>query len=132
MKILRVIFNIIAVFAAALIGNLVGERWRARDLGAAEHELTVVQAGEDGEITVAVNPLMTNFLPAVLLGLLVWPAGWILSFVSGVLTARFMGDQYEQQFDEFVKGFLPSTPEVDTSDAEGVADNIVVDVSEGH
>ena len=107
MKILRFLLNIIGVFFAALVGNWIGERWRSVDTGEAGHELALVHSGEDGDFTIAVNPVMTNFLPAVLVGLLSRPASWVMAFVTGVLTARFMGDQYEEQFDELLRGLMP-------------------------
>jgi len=107
MKILRFILNIIGVLFAALAGNWVGERWRSVDTGESGHEITLVHSGEEGDFTIAVNPVMTNFLPAVLFGLLSRPAGWVTAFVTGVLTARFMGDQYEGQFDELLRGLMP-------------------------
>jgi len=106
MKIFKFIFHLISVIVGALAGNWVGERWRALEVGDSEHELTFVQKDEQGEITIAVNPLMTNFLPAVLLGVLTWPSGWGLSFVVGVLAARFLGDKYEGQFEELVSQYL--------------------------
>lgn len=109
MVILRFILNVIGVFVAALVGNWVGERWRAVDTGEEGHELAIIHTGEEGEYTIAVNPLLTNFLPAVIVGLLGKQAGWALAFVIGVMTARFMGDQYEDQFDELISGFLPQT-----------------------
>lgn len=102
MKIFKFIFHMIMVVIGALAGNWVGEKWRAVEVGDSEHELAILQTDDQGEVTIAVNPLMTNFIPAVLLGLLTWPSGWGLSFVVGVLTARFLGDRYEGQFDELV------------------------------
>jgi hypothetical protein len=125
MKIFKFIFNLITVIVGALVGNWVGEKWRSLEVGDSEHELTFVEEDEQGEITVAVNPLMTNFLPAVILGLLTWPSGWGLSFVVGVLTARFLGDRYEDQFEELLSelfeksGIQLTTGEADAADLPG-------------
>lgn len=107
MKILKFILHVISVLIAALLGNWIGERWRTLDSGEPGHELAVVHTNDEGEVYVAINPLLTNFIPAALLGLLTRPGGWILAFVTGVITSRFMGDKYEEQFDEFVRGLIP-------------------------
>ena len=107
MKILKFFLHVISVFIAALLGNWIGERWRTLDTGEPGHELTAIHTNDEGEVYVAINPLLTNFVPAVILGLLTRPGGWILAFVTGVITARFMGDKYEEQFDEFVRGLIP-------------------------
>lgn len=115
MRILKFILNTIAVLIAALVGNWVGERWRVLDTGEEGHELTVFHTGEEGQVTVAVNPVLTNFLPAILIGLVSGSAGWLSAFVAGVLTARFMGDQYEAQLDELISGLFPdSSSEIST------------------
>ena len=102
MRILRFVLNSVGVLIAALVGNWVGERWRALDTGEAEHEIALFHKNEQGEVMIAVNPVLTNIAPAVLIGLLSRPAGWVMAFVAGVMTARFLGDQYEGQLKEIL------------------------------
>ena len=102
MRILRFVLNTVGVLIAALVGNWVGGRWRAMDTGEAEHEIALVQKSEDGVVTFVVNPVMTNFLPAVLIGFVSKPAGWVMASVSGVMAARFLGDQYEGRLKEIL------------------------------
>jgi hypothetical protein len=114
MGILKGMLNIIMVLAGALLGNWVGERWRAQDTGGAGHELSFIQRGEGDEITIAINPVLSNFLPAVIIGILSRPFGWIVSFVAGTLIARFIGDRYEEPMFELINNLIPgSAPDVE-------------------
>lgn len=111
MRIVKFFLSFIAVLFGALIGNWVGERWRALDTGEEGHELAMFHTGENGQITLAVNPVFTNFLPAVLVGLVSRPAGWLSAFVVGVLAARFMGDEYEDKLEEYIAFLQPQKRE---------------------
>ena len=101
MNLIRLLFKIPLVIAAALAGNQVGYLVREQYLGQDSHQLRFYQKGADDEVTIAINPIMTNFLPAVALGLLSKP-GWLISFLSGVAIAAALGDEYESQFWEMI------------------------------
>ena len=73
MRILGILFKIPLVIAVALVGNQVGYIVREEYLGKPGHHLRLYDKGENDEITVAVNPILTNFLPAALFGLLSKP-----------------------------------------------------------
>lgn len=83
---------------AALIGNWVGEQLRVilTDRVPARR-LSFVHQDETGEITIAAHPLVTNFVPAFLLGLAAQRHGF-WAFVGGVVTAGLLGDRYEDEF----------------------------------
>ncbi len=95
--ILKIILTPLSVLVAALFGNWLGGRWRALATGGASHEISLVQTGPDGETILAVNPLITNFGPALLASLLGRPP-WLMAFVGGTLASRLMGDEYEDRF----------------------------------
>ena len=94
---IKIILTPLSVLAAALFGNWLGSRWRTVATGSRAHELSLVQTGPDGETIVAVNPLITNFGPAVLAALIGRPP-WLMAFVGGTLASRLMGDEYEDRF----------------------------------
>lgn len=95
MKVIGFLLKIPFVIAGALAGNQVGYIIREEVLGKPGHNLRFIQKGEEDEITIALNPVMTNFLPAVFTGLLKKPAS---AFVFGLLIAALIGDDYEAQF----------------------------------
>jgi hypothetical protein len=97
MRILGFLFKIPLVIAAALVGNQIGYYVREEYLGKPGHHLRLYERGENDEITVAVNPIMTNFLPAALFGLLGKP-GWLTALVAGAVIAALVADDYESQF----------------------------------
>jgi hypothetical protein len=97
LTILKFILPPLSVLCAALLGNWLGNRWRATATGTSSHELSLIQKDTEGEIIVAVNPLITNILPALLASLLGRPA-WLMAFVGGTLASRLLGDEYEDQF----------------------------------
>jgi hypothetical protein len=101
--------GIVGTLVAAVAGNWLGDRWRARYLGEPGHQFKVDYASSNGETLVAVNPVLTNFIPATLLGLLLRP-GWFWAFVSGALISALVGNRYEETFTSFVAG-LGSRPE---------------------
>jgi hypothetical protein len=94
---IRLIFKLLFVAFAALAGNLVGYQMRERMLGEASHDLRFYQRSEDGEITIAINPILTNFLPALLVGMLA-RTGVPVGFFAGVIIGAVIGDQYEEKF----------------------------------
>ena len=96
MILFRLFFKLILVSVAALAGNMVGYEMREQMLEKPGHDLRFYHKGEEGEITIAVNPLLTNFLPALLVGMLTRP-GCIRAFVLGAALAVLLGDEYEDR-----------------------------------
>lgn len=97
MNLIKLLLKIPLVIAAALAGNQVGYLVRELYLGLDSHQLRLYQKGEGDEITIALNPIMTNFLPAVAMGLISKP-GWLTAFLSGTVIAATIADDYETQF----------------------------------
>lgn len=93
----RLVATFVSVFLAALAGNRVGDQLRALATGTPERELRLVHTNEQGEIVIAANPVLTNLIPAVLLGLILTP-GWLWAFIGGVIASGIVGDRYEQRF----------------------------------
>lgn len=97
MFLIRLFFKLVFVALAALAGNVVGYQMRERMLGEAGHDLRLYQRSEEGEITIAINPILTNFLPALLLGMLA-RSGVLMGFFAGVIIGAVIGDEYEERF----------------------------------
>jgi hypothetical protein len=97
----KIILTPLSVLVAALFGNWLGSRWRTMATGGSAAELSLVQTGPDGETIIAINPLITNFGPALLASLLGRPH-WLMAFVGGTLASRLMGDEYEDRFCDWV------------------------------
>jgi hypothetical protein len=106
MGILRFLVNLIAVIAAALFGNYVGDRLRGRATGEEGHQFQFTHNSPDGETVVAVNPNLTNLAPAVLAGLLLRP-GLAWAFLGGVIASGFLGEEYEEKARALLKDKLP-------------------------
>lgn len=95
--ILRLLTAALVSALAALLGNWVGEQLRIILTDTVpDRRLSFVQQDEAGEITIAANPLLSNFVPAFLLGLLAKRHGF-WAFVGGVAASGLLGDQYEEQ-----------------------------------
>lgn len=99
----RFIFGTLFSIAAALLGNRVGEQLRAQYTGQAVHQLRLVHTNEQGETIIAANPLMTNLLPALLFGFIGRPR-WLFTFAGGILASALLGERYEKQFMEYLRG----------------------------
>jgi hypothetical protein len=102
MKLTRLLFGALFVTGAGLLGNWVGERIREGFTGEPGHELTLFNTDETGQTVVALNPLMTNLLPA-LLGAVLGKPRWYNAFVYGAMASALMGDQYEEKFWELLR-----------------------------
>ena len=101
MFILRFIINTIFVFVAVLAGNWLGEHIRAWLTGEPAREMQFVHTNESGETVIALNPRLSNFIPALMASLLARPHWW-WAFVGGVFTSIVLGDQYEEEFTKLI------------------------------
>jgi hypothetical protein len=93
--ILRFLIKTIAVVAAALAGNWFGEQVRSWGTGEPARELRYFYTNEEGEIVVTLSPRLSNFIPAVLAGVVARPS-WFWAFIAGVFASAVLGDRYEQ------------------------------------
>lgn len=103
MFIFRFIFKTITALLAALAGNWAGDRLRDQVTGQNGHQLRLVHTTEWGESIVSLNPLLSNLMPALIMGSMGRPR-WLYTFVGGVLASAFLGDRYEEQFMEYLRG----------------------------
>lgn len=95
MWLLRKMIGLLFLSGAALAGNWVGSQMRAKTNGSESKPVGLVQSSSDGRTMIALNVTVTNFVPALLLGML---AGWpksVYAFVSGVVISALVGDTYE-------------------------------------
>jgi hypothetical protein len=105
-RLFRVLFSFIAVLAAGVLGNWVGDRVR-ESTGETEpiYKTALNNPKEDGEIVIAVAPVWSHLLPAVLFSVTGRPR-WMSAFVGGVLASLLIADRYEhetrQRIDEVV------------------------------
>jgi hypothetical protein len=97
----RLFGRTVVVTAATLAGNWVGEQVRAQVTGETGHQLRMVQKNEQGETLIAANPLLSNLLPGLLIGLFRSPH-WLWAFIGGAIASGVLGDRYEAQFMELV------------------------------
>lgn len=103
MIILRYAVELLTIVLATLTGNWLGGRVYALLVGGPGYRLGLTHTGPDGELIVALNPLMSNFLPGLLLGLAGRPR--ILSaFVGGFAAAALLGDRYEDRLWSWIRG----------------------------
>ncbi|GAB4163799.1 MAG: hypothetical protein Fur0021_39150 [Candidatus Promineifilaceae bacterium] len=95
--ILKLLAAMLISALAALLGNWVGEQLRIILTDTVpDRRLSFVHQDETGEIKIAANPLLSNFAPALLLGLLARRHGF-WAFVGGVAASSLLGDRYEEQ-----------------------------------
>jgi hypothetical protein len=105
-RLFGVLFSFLTVVAAGVLGNWVGDRVR-ESTGETEpiFKTNLNQPKEDGEIVIAVAPVWSHLLPAVLFSILGHPR-WMSAFVGGVFASVLIGDRYEhetrQRIDEVV------------------------------
>ena len=106
MGILRFFATLTGVAAAALFGNYVGDRLRARATGETGHQFQFTHDSDDGETLVAVKPNLTNLGPALLAGMVFRPRlAW--GFLGGVLASGLLGEHYEKKAIDWIKRKLP-------------------------
>ncbi len=96
------------ITVATLAGNWVGEQIRAQMTGQPGHQLRLVQQNEQGETLIAANPVFSNLLPGLLIGLFRKPS-WFWAFVGGAAASALLGDRYEPQLKQLVGRQLPPT-----------------------
>jgi len=107
MSIIRFFAGLFGIFAAAVLGNWVGDQLRARATGEKGHQFQVSHPSPDGDTTIAVKPNLTNFGPALLAGVLLRPhVAW--SFLGGVLASGLLGERYENTTIEWLKSKMPA------------------------
>jgi hypothetical protein len=70
---------------------------RQQAAGEPVHQLRLFHTNKQGELVIAANPLLTNLVPAVLVGLVIRPH-WLWSFVGGVIGSGLMGERSERAF----------------------------------
>jgi hypothetical protein len=102
MFLFRLIGKLITVAAWGLAGNWTGERMRQLATGEPGHQIQFFHTGPDGELVIAVNPLITNLLPAVLVGMLLKPH-WMWALVTGVISSGLLGERSEHAFFELIR-----------------------------
>jgi hypothetical protein len=103
MKIMSKLIKLFILAAAALLGNWAGEQLRFMVTGQREHELRFTQPGPGGEPVIAVNPLLSNFLPGLAAGILMGQGRTWNAFLVGLAASAFLGDQYEQDLLNYLK-----------------------------
>ena len=103
MFVFRFIFRTMTTLLAALAGNWAGDRLRDQVTGQNGHQLRSVHTTEQGDAIVALDPLLSNLMPALIMGSMGRPR-WLYTFVGGVLASVFLGDRYEEQFMEYLRG----------------------------
>ncbi len=105
MGLFKFISSLISVIAAALAGNWVGEQLRADTFGDPGHQLRFTTTTQEGETVIAPNPVLSNFLPGVALGLVSKPR-WLWAFVGGFLASWLLGEQYEDALIDWLEGLM--------------------------
>ncbi len=95
MWLLRRIIGLLFLAGAALAGNWIGSQVRAKATGAQPKPVGLVQTASDGRTMVALNVTLTNFVPALLLGMLAGRPKSVYAFVSGAVISALVGDTYE-------------------------------------
>ena len=95
MWLLRKIIGMLFLAGAALLGNWIGSQVRARANGTEAKPVGLMQTTSDGRTMVALNVTLTNFIPALLLGMLSGRPKSVFAFVSGAVISALVGDTYE-------------------------------------
>jgi hypothetical protein len=96
MKILSFYVRLFFIAVSILLGNRLGEELRFILTGRREHQLRFTQTTPEGETLVAVNPLMSNFLPGLVAAALLGRPRWWNAFLGGLAASALMGDRYEK------------------------------------
>lgn len=102
MSFLRFIGDLITVSVWGLAGNWIGEQLHRLSTGEPGHQIKLLQTGPDGEVVIAANPLITNLVPAVLVGLAIKPR-WLWALAAGVITGGLMGERHENALFELIE-----------------------------
>jgi len=107
MRLLAIPLRILLIAVSALAGNIAGDYLRQHYRGRPGHQWRLLHTNQDGQTVVALNPVVTNFLPALLLGLFMTP-GSLLAFAAGALTSFLVGERYEISFWDLVDLWVPT------------------------
>jgi hypothetical protein len=96
MWLLRKMIGLLLLTGAALMGNWIGSQMRAKANGGQAKPIGMMQTSSDGRTTIALNVTLTNFIPALLLGMLSGRPKSVYAFVSGAVISALVGDTYER------------------------------------
>lgn len=97
----RFLFNIISVFITALAGNWFGEQVQSWVTGEPARKMSIMHTNQEGETVFAINPRLSNFIPALLASLFARPH-WLWAFIAGVFASVILGDRYEEEFSKLI------------------------------
>lgn len=95
MWLLRKLIGMLLLAGAALAGNWIGSQARAKATGERPKPVGLMQTSSDGRTMIAINLTLTNFVPALLLGMLAGRPKSVYAFVSGAVISALVGDAYE-------------------------------------
>lgn len=95
MKVIRGVLGAFVAVLAALAGNWVGDALHTVFTGQEAHRFRLFQTDEEGAVTVALNPLLTHLIPALLAAAL-WRPRWLWAFITGMVASALMGDCCEE------------------------------------
>lgn len=111
MKTLKWIGGIFLVLAGALFGNYLGDKLRYQLTGNPGHQLELVHWDDQGNTYITANLLLSNFIPAVLVGMVQRPRPF-MAFLVGMLISILLGDRFEDRLwetmDEALSGGDPT------------------------
>lgn len=103
MKFVRTFGSILLTTIAALAGNWAGEELRFRVTGEQGRRFRFTQeSSQQGETLVAINPALSNLFPALVVGALRKPHS-VWAFLSGLLFSALVGDEFEEEFLDWLK-----------------------------
>jgi hypothetical protein len=88
--------GVLLIGAAALIGNWTGDTLRGLISGEPTHRLGIAHTTQDGQLALGVNLVITNFVPAIILGVLAGKPRFVYAFLSGAIISALVGDSYER------------------------------------
>lgn len=100
-KLFRFIGTVFAVFIGALIGNVIGDQIRSQVTQTPSKVKVSHYDEETKETTIAIQPLLTNVIPAWLAGALCKPH-WLWALLVGGLAGGLLSDRFEQQLKEMM------------------------------
>lgn len=110
MYIIRLIWNLPFMVIASLVGNYVGDQLYYLQRGERAHQFQWIHTNEQGEKVITLNPLMSNFIPGLMMGFLRRPH-WFWAFIGGAAASVFLGDRYEHDFNEFINNIRANLKE---------------------
>ncbi len=96
MGLLRKAGGLLLIAGAALAGNWTGDNLRAATTGESGQDLSLVHTTPEGATVLGLNVTLTNFVPALILGLLAGRPRMLYAFVSGAVISALVGDRYER------------------------------------